>query len=65
MAIKFIRTPDPNNAHSITKVEMTIETNDISWPELVEEFECFLRASGYIFTGKLQMVNEDEVQSDS
>lgn len=58
MAIKFIKTPDPENKHSYVNTEVTIP-DDIALPELLECFEDFIRGLGYKFDGTVDLVEEE------
>ena len=45
--IKFIKITDLENRHDRVVVEHTVEDNDVSWPDLLEDFFHFLRGCGY------------------
>jgi len=46
---KFIKTSDPENAHDASEIEYRVLSNDVTWPDLVEEFMRFLLGCGYTF----------------
>lgn len=46
---KFIRTSDPEHAPDAAEIEYRVLSNDVTWPDLVEEFMQFLRGCGYSF----------------
>jgi hypothetical protein len=56
--IKFFKSHDPDNPHDRTDVLLQID-NQASIDDMVEMFEEFLLASGYIFRGHFELV-EDE-----
>lgn len=55
---KLIKLQDDENPHDITRVEMTIET--VSYRDLLEEFENFLKACGFVFKGQVDIVREED-----
>jgi hypothetical protein len=57
--IKFIKTLDPDNPHVKSNVEFTIPHNDLSLGDIIEEFQNFLHACGYIFEGELDFRDEE------
>ncbi len=44
------------------KIEITFEA--ITLPDVIEEFEYFLKSIGYVFTGKLDIVEDDTYTPD-
>ena len=46
------------NIHS--EIEMTLPENGHSLSQLLEHFELFLKACGYVFDGHIELVEEDE-----
>jgi len=56
--IKFIKTKDPNNKHSITNIVFELE-EELTLPEVLASFEDFLRACSYSFDGHVAIVDED------
>ena len=46
---KFIKTSDPENEHDASEIEYRVLSNDVTWPDLVEEFMRFLLGCGYTF----------------
>ena len=59
MAYKFIRTIDSENKFSNCDVEFTVSSNSMTYPELLEVFEEFLRGCGYVFDGHVEIVEEE------
>lgn len=60
MAYKFIKTIDETNRHCVSNVEFTLPSNELTLDQMLEEFELFLRASSFVFTGKLDIVPDEE-----
>jgi hypothetical protein len=56
MIYKFIKIKDPDNEHDVSSVEMTVETESLG--KLLEEFELFLKASGFYIKGRVDIVEE-------
>jgi hypothetical protein len=54
---QFKKFRDPKNPHSITEVTMEVQAEDL--PSIIEEFELFLKASGFCFDGHLDIVEEE------
>lgn len=54
----FIKEPDSDNKHDRTVVR--IESNTSSLPELLEDFESFLKASGFYFDGSVDIIGEEK-----
>ena len=38
-------------------IEMIIQDDYIDIPHLLEKFECFMKACGFVFDGELQLVD--------
>jgi len=53
----FIKQRDEANTHDNTIVNM--ETMADYLPDILEDFECFLRACGFQFTGTLTIIDEE------
>ena len=60
MSYKFIKTHDPENKHDITDVIIETTHNELSIPDLLEVFEEFLKASGFVFKGHIDIVESDD-----
>lgn len=62
MAYKFIKTPAVwSNGKSMDSVTATIEIEqEATLLELIESFESFLKASGFVFDGKLDLTADDD-----
>lgn len=48
---KFEKTKDPNNEFDTFSTTMVVD-NDISWPDLLEQFYSFLLSCGYSISKK-------------
>lgn len=58
--IKFIKIKDESNIFDVTNITIDVLQHDISLPDLLEEFESFLKAVGYNLDGRrLDIVDED------
>lgn len=62
MKLRFIKERDGDNTHDNTIVNM--ETVADYLPDILENFECFLRACGFQFSGSLQIINETESNNE-
>lgn len=62
MSLKFIKTLDDDNGFDLHTVEIT--TDAVSLPEILEVMEYFLRASGFMVNGSLQIINETESNNE-
>lgn len=62
MRLKFIKTLDDDNGFDLHTVEIT--TDAVYLPEILEVMEYFLRASGFMFSGSLQIINEENDNAD-
>ena len=51
----FKKDSDPNNEFDNTEVEVVIRTHTL--PDIIEAFESFLTASGFILGGTLEVVS--------
>lgn len=58
---KFIKYKDPDNDFDLSQVIFTTKATTL--PEILHEFECFLKACSFNFVGQLKIVDED-VQSE-
>lgn len=52
----FIKKPDENNQYDISTVTIELETDTKS--DLIEHFEDFLKACGYVIRGYITEVEE-------
>mgnify|MGYP001566971878 CR=1 FL=1 len=52
-------TPDPTNPHDKVTATMSIGCES-NLEDMLDLFEAYLRATGYVFDGKLDLVKEDE-----
>jgi hypothetical protein len=52
---KFIKERDENNTFDITEITFNVEA--VQLEDLIQEFELFLKASGFIFDGNLEILN--------
>lgn len=50
---------DPNNKFDISDVEFIVDTESL--PDLLEQFECFLKAIGFTINGELDIVEFNDV----
>jgi hypothetical protein len=57
---KFTRTPDPSNDADHTTVNIRVNNDDVTYHTLIEEFERFLKACGFVFNGHIEMVDLEE-----
>ena len=57
--IEFKRIPHKLSNKDVTTVIVQLDSNDLSLPELLEEFENFLRACGYKFDETVTLVDEN------
>lgn len=62
--IQFIKTVKENDEYDHSDITMTIKHNDIDLNTILEEFETFLRAIGYVFDGVVDIVNEKETDEN-
>lgn len=62
MSLKFIKTLDDDNGFDLHTVEIT--TDAVYLPEILEVMEYFLRASGFVVNGSLQIINETESNNE-
>ena len=60
MAYKFIKIPDPDNPHDNSSVEISTSHNEFTVDELCQEFDSFLKACGYYYDGRVEIVEEDD-----
>ena len=59
MSYKFIKEIDKTNPHCVSRVTIEVPSNDVVLEEMLQTFEEFLLASGFKFTGELQIVEEN------
>lgn len=62
--IKFTQYISGNSGYPESKVEITIGS-DSTLTEVLEKFEAFLRASGFVFNGTLDFIDEKIHESES
>lgn len=58
--LTFLKTPDPLNEYDQTGVTVT-STSDVL-PDVLEAFEGFLHAAGFVFTGASLRLVDDTTQ---
>ncbi len=58
MIYKFSKVADENNPYDNSHIEHTV--NSVSLPDLINEFENFLRGCGFIFDGHLTIEDEEQ-----
>ena len=46
------------------EMQVTVETEPVALSQVLETLEAFLKASGYVFDGHLDIVNDDEGEGD-
>jgi hypothetical protein len=56
----FRKVKNPHNLFETT-VDLTLESDAKLLPEILEDFASFLRGSGYVIDGTLEVVPEDLV----
>jgi hypothetical protein len=56
----FINEPDPSNWVEENDSKLTLEFNAVDLSRIVQEFEQFLRGSGFIIDGHLDIVQDEE-----
>jgi len=54
--IRFIKTPDPDNRHDFTRVEIECAHNELTLDNLKDMFKDFALAVGF----RLEDIEEDE-----
>jgi hypothetical protein len=59
---KFIRVTEDERGNLISK--NIVVTSAVSLPEILQEFEHFLRGSGFYFEGNLELVEEPNLTED-
>lgn len=62
--IKMIHYTLGCSSHPETKIEMTLDSQS-TLTEVIQSFENFLKACGYVFDGNLDIVKEDEYYADN
>jgi hypothetical protein len=55
---KFIKEQDESNPYSITRVEHQVNAEAL--PEILEEFELFLKGCGFQFDGTVDIISVEE-----
>ncbi len=60
MSYKFSKIVNPQSKYSDTQVELTLEKESVTYMELCEVFEDFLKGCGFLFDGHIQVVNEED-----
>lgn len=60
---KFIKIPDGKNEFDISKIEMTIDDSAVYLPDILTEFEGFLRSCQFTipYTWHLQLVEDEPI----
>jgi|CXWL01.1.fsa_nt_gi hypothetical protein len=58
----FIKEQDKDNHFDTTTVR--IESDTVSLPELLNDFEDFLRGAGFRFDGSLEIVDDEITDSE-
>jgi hypothetical protein len=53
----FTHTPDPANEFDLIRVEMS--SNAVSLDDMCELFERYLKATGFVFDGQVNIVQEE------
>jgi hypothetical protein len=61
--ITFKKIKDPDNKFDICNITFEIQDNS-SLDDLISEFECFLKACGYDFAGKIIIDDEEYTNED-
>lgn len=56
---KYTFRADPDKDNRFEHTTVVIETNAVGLTEIVEAFENFLRGSGFVFNGYLDIVNNE------
>ena len=59
---KFIKLQDESNKYDTTKVIVVSEA--ITLPQILEDFQDFLRGSGFVFDGNLEIISPDEADEN-
>lgn len=54
---KLSYTPDPTNSHD--HIQVDISTEAVSLDDLLEAFERYLKATGFSFSGHIDIVEEE------
>lgn len=62
MKLRFIKERDDDNEYDNTIVNM--ETVAEYLPDILEDFECFLRACGFVINGSLTIEQENDDASE-
>lgn len=56
--IKMTYYTTGSSSYPETKTEITLDVQS-TLPEVIERFEDFLKACGYVFKGKLEIIEEE------
>lgn len=56
---KFIKEIDTANEFDTHEVVITVPYSDADLDALIDAFECFLKASGFIPKGRIELVKEE------
>jgi hypothetical protein len=56
--IKFVKLPDEDNQHDRSKI--IYKTDSETLEGVIEGFQDFLKACGYNFDGRLEIVQDEE-----
>lgn len=56
--IVFSKSRDKENEFEVADVTFEIPNNEVTLTELLQEFECFLKACGYSFKGELDFTED-------
>ena len=56
---EFRKSADPDNPYDHTSIRMS--TNTVSLDEVLETFENYLRACGFVFDGRVDIVEPEEL----
>jgi hypothetical protein len=62
--IKMIHYTVGCGSHPESKIEITIDSQS-TLTEVIESFENFLKACGYVFNGHLDIVQDEEYSTDN
>ena len=62
MSYVFKKTKDKENPYDQTSIKICINSSDATLPDVIQHFECFLRACGFYFDGQLELVEEGTIK---
>jgi hypothetical protein len=60
----FIKQPEDDNWLEEGDSKLTFEFNAVSLDRLLEEFELFLKGSGFVFDGRLDITQDEDFFED-